>query len=117
MPRNIYRLNDGTIVQGTTTICNQLDKPGLLDWAWRCGVNGTDWREERDSAGDIGTNVHDMILRYLKGEEVDTVAGKNLPAGQHQLDLDGNALENGTYLLHLEGSGFRETREIIKVQE
>ena len=70
MPRNIYRLEDGTIVPGVTTVCNQLDKPGLLDWAWRCGKEGKDWQEERDSAGDIGTNVHEMILRFLKGEEV-----------------------------------------------
>ena len=70
MPRNIYRLADGAIVPGVTTITNQLDKPALLNWAWRLGQEGKDWREERDSAGDIGTNVHNMILGYLKGEEV-----------------------------------------------
>ena len=73
MPRNIYRLKNGEIVVGVTANCNQLDKPGLLDWAWRLGVQGKGWREERDSAGDIGTNVHDMILSFLKGEEVAVV--------------------------------------------
>lgn len=71
MPRNIYKLKDGAIVPGVTTIINQLDKPALLDWAWRLGKEGKDWREERDSAGDIGTLVHEAVLHFLTNESVD----------------------------------------------
>ena len=53
MPKNIYKLKSGEIVPGVTTIIGQLDKPGLLDWAWRLGKEGKDWREERDSAGSL----------------------------------------------------------------
>ena len=69
MPANRYELKDGTRVPGVTTIVNQLDKPQLLDWAWRLGKEGKDWREERDSAGDIGTLVHEMIMCWFKREE------------------------------------------------
>lgn len=71
MPANIYKLKDETRVPGVTTICNQLDKPQLLDWAWKLGKRGIDWREERDSAGDTGTLVHKLILKFLCGEFVD----------------------------------------------
>jgi len=68
MPANRYCLKDGTVVPGVTTICNMLDKPQLLDWAWKLGKEGKDWREERDSAGDIGTLVHELILGFLSGK-------------------------------------------------
>ncbi len=70
MPKNIYKLKDETIVPGVTTVCNQLDKPQLLDWAWRLGKEGKDWREQRDSAGDIGTLVHQMVLDFWLGKAV-----------------------------------------------
>jgi hypothetical protein len=68
VPRNTYRLKDNTIVPGVTTIIGQLDKPQLVDWAWKLGKEGKDWREQRDSAGDIGTQVHEAVLASLRGE-------------------------------------------------
>jgi hypothetical protein len=70
MPANRYELQNGTRVPGCTTIVGQLDKPALLDWVARVTKEGKDWREERDSAGDTGTQVHDLILNFLAGEEV-----------------------------------------------
>lgn len=70
MPANKYLLEDGTRVPGCTTICGQLDKPALLDWVARITKEGKDWREERDSAGDIGTLVHELIMQFISGEEV-----------------------------------------------
>ena len=71
MPKNIYKLKDGTLVPGVTTIINQLDKPQLVNWAWKLGKEGKDWREERDSAGDIGTLTHALVMNYWTGEKVD----------------------------------------------
>ena len=65
-----YKLKDGSIVPGCTTICNMLDKPQLLKWVARLTKEGKDWEEERDSAGDIGTLVHELVLDFLSGEEV-----------------------------------------------
>ena len=66
--RQPYKLKDGSIVPGCTTICNMLDKPQLIDWAWKLGKQGKDWRAERDNAGDIGTLAHAMIMGYWKEE-------------------------------------------------
>ena len=71
MPKNIYKLKDGTLVPGVTTIINQLDKPALVDWAWKLGKEGKDWKTERDSAGDIGTLVHEKIMSEWTGEPFD----------------------------------------------
>jgi len=73
MPANIYRLKDNSIVPGTTTICGILDKPQLLNWVAKVTKEGKDWREERDSAGDIGTLVHELIMKFLYGEEITDV--------------------------------------------
>ena len=75
MPKNIYKLSDGRIVPGVTTIVNQLGKgDSLINWAWECGKAGKDWREERDTAGDIGTEVHDLVLKFISGEEIHEVS-------------------------------------------
>ena len=70
--KHTYKLKDGSIVPGTTTIANMLDKPQLIDWAWKLGKEGKDWRENRDSAGDIGTLVHKLCIDFISGEEVAT---------------------------------------------
>jgi len=67
MPANKYTLKDGTPIPGVTTVCNQLDKPQLLDWVWKLGKKGKDWREQRDSAGDIGTLVHELVIKFIQG--------------------------------------------------
>lgn len=69
--RQPYKLKDGSIVPGTTTIANMLDKPQLVNWAWKLGQQGLDWREERDNAGDVGTIVHGMIMNFLKNDDFD----------------------------------------------
>jgi len=71
MPANIYKLKDGTIVPGVTTIINQLDKPALVQWAWKLGKEGKDWKTERDSASDIGTKVHGLIMMWLQNADID----------------------------------------------
>jgi hypothetical protein len=68
-----YQLADGTIVPGVTTVLNSvLAKPALIQWAWELGRQGLDWKEVRDSAGDVGTLAHYLIMCTLKGEMPDT---------------------------------------------
>lgn len=71
MPKNIYKLKDGTVVPGVTTIINQLDKPQLLGWVAKLTTEGKDWKAERDSAGDIGTLVHEAIMDFLRGGQIE----------------------------------------------
>jgi hypothetical protein len=71
MPRPIggYRLKDGTRVLGVTTYTSFLtgDPGGLMYWAWDLGMQGKDYRKERDKAAGVGTIVHAMIDNDLMG--------------------------------------------------
>ncbi len=68
----VYKLADRTRVPSVTTFLGILGKPALLDWAWRCGCEGLDYKAVRDQAGDIGTLAHYLILCHLKNETPDT---------------------------------------------
>jgi len=67
-----YQLKDGTFVPGVTTVLGILAKNALIHWAWKCGREGLDYREVRDTAADVGTLAHYLILCHIKGETPDT---------------------------------------------
>jgi hypothetical protein len=66
-----YRLEDKTIVPGTTTIVGLRAKPFLLQWANRIGLEGIEMSKYVDDKADIGTLAHDMILCHFEGKECD----------------------------------------------
>ncbi len=66
-----YCLADGTRVPGATTIVGVLDKPALVAWANRLGLDGIEVDKYRDALADVGTCVHHMILCDIKGEQPD----------------------------------------------
>jgi len=66
--RQHYKLLDGTLVAGVTTILQVMAKPALIPWAWKLGKNGVDYREHLDEKANIGTLAHEMILAYYKNE-------------------------------------------------
>lgn len=62
MPRQRYKLADGTVVPSVTTILGRFkDSGGLIYWAWQQGMDGKDYRETRDEAAAAGTLAHAMI--------------------------------------------------------
>ncbi len=67
----VYKTKDGTRVPSVTTILNELNKPALIDWAWRLGTQGINYREYRDALANVGTLAHRMILDDLQGRETD----------------------------------------------
>lgn len=67
----VYKMADGTRVPSVTTILGVLNKPALLDWAWKLGVQGLDYKTVRDNAADIGTLAHGMVMAHLTGTEFD----------------------------------------------
>lgn len=67
----VYKNQAGDRVPSVTTILSVLAKPALIEWAWRMGTEGKDFKAVRDQAGDIGSLVHMMILADLKGEKLD----------------------------------------------
>ena len=59
-----YRLTDGTIVPGVTTVTgSQLgwNKQVLINWANRIGLTEIDSTKYKDDKADIGTLAHQMI--------------------------------------------------------
>jgi len=68
----VYKTADGTRVPSVSTILGELAKPALIEWAWRLGTQGINYREYRDALADVGTLTHRMILDHLRGETADT---------------------------------------------
>jgi predicted RecB family nuclease len=66
----VYKV-DGKRVPSVTTILNILNKPALLNWAWKCGLDGEDYKKVRDKAASIGTIAHEMVEKYLLKEPFD----------------------------------------------
>jgi len=67
-----YRLKDGSIVPGVTTVLGVLNKPALPRWANKLGLQGIDIDKYVDDKAAIGTLAHEMIADYLRGRETDT---------------------------------------------
>lgn len=63
-----YRLKDGTVVPGTTTIIGRYRESGaLLFWAWKQGKEGKDFRETKDKAAESGTLAHAAVEAKVRG--------------------------------------------------
>lgn len=66
-----YKTSDGKQVPGATTITGLLNKPFLITWANRLGLEGIDSSKYTDEAAKIGTLAHAMIQSHLTAEELD----------------------------------------------
>ncbi len=83
----IYKTSAGIRVPGTTTITGLLNKPFLITWANRLGLEGIDSTKYRDEAAEVGTIAHKMIECYFTGEEFDREK-----YSKENIDLAENAL-------------------------
>jgi len=83
----VYKLEDGTKVPGVTTVLGVLNKPALVIWANRLGLQGIDSSKYTDEMAQIGTLAHQMILDYFKKAETDTS-----DYSKNQIDLAENCL-------------------------
>lgn len=66
-----YYTRDGTLVPGVTTIVGLLNKPALITWANKLGLEGIDANKYVDKAANIGTCAHYLVQCHLSGEEPD----------------------------------------------
>jgi len=70
-----YKLDDGTIVPGVTTITGSQigwNKQVLINWANRIGLQGISASKYKDDKADIGTLGHEMVTNWLLRREMDT---------------------------------------------
>jgi hypothetical protein len=63
----VYKLKSGARVPGVTTVLGVLNKPALVSWANRLGLEGIDVGKYVDALALIGTIGHDMICCHNKG--------------------------------------------------
>lgn len=64
-----YFLKSGARVPSVTTVLGRFKDAGpLMYWAWQCGKDGKDFREERDKAADAGTLAHAAVEQWVAGE-------------------------------------------------
>lgn len=82
-----YKTNDGQIVPGATTITGLLNKPFLVTWANRLGLEGIDSSKYTDEAATVGTLAHALIQADLQDDTID----RDLYSKQ-QMDLAENAV-------------------------
>jgi hypothetical protein len=66
-----YKMEDGTIVPGVTTVVGILNKPALVPWANKLGLEGIDVSKYVDKTAVIGTCAHYLVQCHLAGEEPD----------------------------------------------
>ena len=87
----IYKLKDGTGVPGVTTLTGVMDKPALVAWANKIGLEGIKVREYVDDLARIGTLAHYMVECHVKsliGEKSEPDLSDYTP---NQIDLAENA--------------------------
>lgn len=82
-----YKTSEGKIVPGATTITGLLNKPFLVTWANRLGLEGIDSSTYTDEAAKVGTLAHALIQADLQDDTID----RNLYSPQ-QMDLAENAV-------------------------
>jgi hypothetical protein len=74
-PRKGYFTANGTRVPSVTTILSRFkESGGLINWAWKLGTEGKDYREIRDAAADAGTMAHSLIDAHIHQTQV-TISG------------------------------------------
>lgn len=67
--RPTYRTTDGTRVPSVTTVLGILNKPALVGWANKQGLQGIDIRRTVNEAAEIGTLAHYLIECHLTREK------------------------------------------------
>ena len=72
---------------GVTPILGILNKPALIVWANRLGLQGIDSTKYRDELADIGVLAHYLIMCDLTGETADVS-----DYSKNQIDQAENAL-------------------------
>jgi len=65
-----YFTTTGEQVPGVTTILGVLNKPALIAWANRMGLQGIDTQRYVDEAAAVGTLAHALIMDSLGGKPV-----------------------------------------------
>ena len=106
---NIY-IDDINIIGLTTTDLEELSQKGLVGLQ----IYPNPASSEITVSFDLVTNDRvDMILRDMTGREVQRDFGANLPAGNHNKQVNVSNLSSGVYLMEFVTSKARQTKRIV----
>ena len=83
----IYKDSNGTRVPGATTVIGILDKPALIKWANKLGLQGIDSAKYVDNLAGVGTLAHHLILCHYEETLADTS-----DYSENQIDMAHNSL-------------------------
>ena len=101
-----YKNKEGKVVPGVSTIVNQLDKPYLINWANKLGLEGIESSKLVGMAQDIGTLAHHMIECNLTGRsyELDEQAPDIINAASKAFDsyADWGAVQDNLQVIAVE---------------
>ena len=64
-----YKTEDGKPCVGVTTVLGVMNKPALVGWANKLGLDGYDVNKFVDALADIGTLIHYLIECDISGKE------------------------------------------------
>lgn len=65
--RRYYKTDKGKRCASVTTVLSSFKQSeGLVHWAWNLGMQGIDYRAERDTMADVGKMAHTMIDEYIR---------------------------------------------------
>lgn len=84
-----YKNREGVTLPSVTTVLGILNKPALIVWANRLGLQGIDSTKYRDEMGVIGGLAHALISSDLKGEKL-LLSGYS----QDQIDKANNCMKS-----------------------
>jgi len=62
----VYKLRNGQRVPGVTTVLGVLNKPALVPWANKLGLQGIDTTKYVDKLAGIGTLAHYLVECHIK---------------------------------------------------
>jgi hypothetical protein len=68
----LYKTAEGKVVPGGSTVAGVGEDQGfLINWAWKQGCAGEDYKKVTDKASDIGTVAHFLITCHFNGDTPD----------------------------------------------
>ena len=67
----VYKSADGTRLPGVTTVLGVLNKPALVPWSNKLGLQGIEVGKYVDALAQVGTVAHELVLCHHKGVKFD----------------------------------------------
>jgi hypothetical protein len=107
-----YKLKDGTIVPGASTVPKELgwNTQALKWWAYKCGRKGIDIKDYTSDTAKVGTLAHKLIEQHLSQK-----LGTDLDLTEFKKDYTKNQIDQAenSFLSYLEWEKLHEITPLV----